>query len=118
MSNMELGTYVFDWNPDRWTIPKEEKFCGRVLTYSSVGFFSFGVSIIGKEILLEWDWMPVAQFNTLNVLFISDLGYPWDPKDGYIYDVEILSFNGAYFETTALDTPYRKNVKMVLMILS
>lgn len=118
MSNMELGTYEFDWNPDRWTIPKEEKFYGKVLTYSSVGYFSFGLSIIGKEILLEWDWMSVDQFNELNQLYISDIGYIWGPKDGFLYNVEILSFDGAYFETTALDAPWRRNVKMVLMILS
>ena len=118
MANMELDSYTFPWNPDRWTIPKEEKFYGKVLTYTSAAFFSFGISIIGKEILLEWDWMSIDQFGALNAIFLSNEGCVWDPKDGYIYDVEILSFDGAYFDTTALDAPWRKNVKMVLMILS
>ncbi len=118
MSNQILAAYEFDWNPDRWTIPKAEKFYGKVLTYESVGYFSFGVSIIGKEIVLEWDWMGLVQWNQLDILFQSDVGYIWTPGDGHSYNVEILHLDGAYFEVVDLNAPYRKGVRLTLMILS
>ncbi len=118
MANQFLNSYEFEWNPDRWTIPKPEKFSAHVLTYQSVGYFSFGLSIVGKEIILEWDWMTLDQWNELDMIYQSDAGCVWVPGDGNFYNVEILNFDGAYFEVVALDIAYRRNVKLLLMILS
>ncbi len=118
MSNQILGSYEFDWNPDRWMIPKAEKFSGQVLTYEGAAFFSFGVSIIGKEIVLEWDWMGLSQWNQLDAMYQSDEGYLWTPGDGHTYNVEIPHLDGAYFEVVDLNFPYRKAVKLTLMIMS
>ncbi len=115
---MSLGNYAFEWPPDRWTIPKAEKYSGRVRTYGSAAFFSFGTWIVGKEILLEWDFMPDDQFETLNGLYLDDEPKLWDPGTGEGYLVEIVSFDGAYGEVVGYDKPYRFNVKMVLMIMA
>ena len=117
MDNMTLGGYLFDWNPDQFGILKEEKYTGVVLTYGSIGYFSFGTSIVGKQILLEWNWMKQSQFDTLNGLYLSDESKIWIPGDGYIYTVEILKLDGMYFEVSGLDAPYRKEVKMLLLII-
>jgi hypothetical protein len=113
---MSLGSYTFDWPPDKWSIPKSEKYSGRVLTYDSAAFFSFGTSIVGKEILLEWDFMPVEQFESLNSLYLDDEPKTWVPGTGAAYTVEIVSFEGAYGDVVGYDKPYRFNVKMLLMI--
>ncbi len=118
MSNQTLGSYQFEWNPEKWTIPRKEKYYGKVLTYESVGFFSFGMSIVGKEIVLEWDWMSLEQWNELDTLFQADAGCVWLPGDGNTYNVEMLHLDGAYFEVVDLDLAYRRNVKLTLMIMS
>ena len=115
--SMTLGEYTFAWEPDRWTIPKKEKYSGRTLTYRSAAFFSFGVEIVGKEIPLEWNWMFKAQFDSLYALYISDAQLVWVPGDGYAYTVEIVDFVGEYFEVSGHVGPWRQNVKMLLMIM-
>jgi hypothetical protein len=77
---VKLGTYTFGWNPDQFTLPYAEKSAGRVQTYSSVAFFSWGVSLPGKEISIEWDWMSVDQYERLRTLFEADAAVVWDPE--------------------------------------
>ena len=77
---MKLGEYTFDWNPDTFTLPQPEKSTGKVKTYSSVAFFSWGVSLLGKEISLEWDWMGVDQYERLRNLFEANAPVVWDPE--------------------------------------
>jgi len=113
---MSLGDYEFNWPPDRWSIPKSEKYSGRVLTYDSAAFFSFGTSIAGKEILLEWDIMEAEQFEELENLYLDDESKTWDPGNGWIYTVEIISLEGSYGDVVGYDMPYRFNVRMLLMI--
>ena len=77
---MKLGGYTFDWNPDTFTLPQPEKSTGKVKTYSSVAFFSWGLSLLGKEISLEWDWMGVDQYERLRSLFEANAPVVWDPE--------------------------------------
>lgn len=77
---MKLGGYTFDWTPDVFTLPQAEKSTGKVKTYSSVAFFSWGVSLLGKEISLEWDWMEVDQYERLRSLFEANAPVVWDPE--------------------------------------
>ena len=77
---MKLGGYTFDWNPDTFTLPQAEKSLGKVKTYSSVAFFSWGLSLAGKEISLEWDWMGVDQYERLRSLFEANAPVVWDPE--------------------------------------
>jgi len=118
MSGLQsLGGYAFPWDPDRWTIPKAEKFWGKVQTYSSAAFFSFGISIVGKEVVLEWDWMSSAQFAALDALYQSDEPVVWNPPGASAFEVNILGCDGEYFEVLGTDIEYRKNVKITLMIM-
>lgn len=118
MANMKLDAYDFSWQPDSWTIPKHEKYYGKVLTYESAGYFSFGTSIIGKEIILSWDFMSIAQFNQLNQLCLDDESHLWEPDNGYIYLVELLKLEGEFFEVVDMNSSYRRNVQLTMMIMS
>jgi hypothetical protein len=118
MAAMQLGSYTFEWQPERWTIPKKERTVASVKTYESNVFFSFGITIVGKEIVLEWHFMSIAQFNALYALYISDIAQTWIPGNGGTYIVEILDLVGDYFETVDYDLAYRRNVKMRLSIKS
>lgn len=77
---MKLGAYTFDWNPDVFTLPQAEKSHGKVKTYSSIAFFSWGLSLAGKEISMEWDWMSVDQYERLRTLFEANAAVVWDPE--------------------------------------
>jgi hypothetical protein len=121
MSNMILGTYTFLHNPGQMSPIKSERSTAKVDTYSSVGFFSWGVSIVGKEIMLEWNILEIEQVDSLNALYIADAPVVWDPQDGYgkTYNVEIRSLDWDYQILLGSGSGiYRKNVKMILLILS
>lgn len=119
-----LGTVTFTKNPGYMTIIRPDRFCSYVLTYSSVGFFSWGASIIGKVVELKWNVMPIAQYENIQNLWEADAEVVFDPKDGesLTYDVEILDFSGEYsigVPATGGSGPlFRKNVTLKLLILS
>lgn len=75
---MKLGSYTFDWTPDQYTIPKQDKYSSYVLTYSSVDFFSWGLDIVGKIIELDWESLSTDQFNRIQVLLEDDETKTWD----------------------------------------
>jgi hypothetical protein len=77
---MKLGTYTFEIAPDQFTLPRPEKFSSEMMTYSSVDYFSWGLSIIGKNILVESEKMTLDQFNRLDILFQADASVVWDPE--------------------------------------
>lgn len=77
---MKLGSYTFMWVPDKFTIPKQDKFNALVLTYSGVEFFSWGCDIVGKRIDLEWKWMGHEQFRQLQKLLEDDEEKTWYPE--------------------------------------
>lgn len=77
---MKLGTYTFETNPDQFTIPRAQKYSASQKTHSSVAFFSWGTSIIGQEILLEWELTSCDQFNRLDALLQADAQEEWDPE--------------------------------------
>ncbi len=77
---MKLGDYTFDWNPETFTLPHAEKSAGKVQTYSSVAFFFWGVSLAGKEISIDWDWMSVDQYERLRALYEANAAVVWDPE--------------------------------------
>jgi len=118
MGSMKLGGYTFEWDPDKWTIPKSTKSQAWVKTYTGVEFFSWGLSIAGKQIDLEWEWMSEAQFEVLTALYEQDVAFTWVPGDGNSYLVELLRLTGEYFEVVGLDLAYRKNVVLSLLVRS
>jgi hypothetical protein len=121
MANMKFDAYSLVSNPSQCTIIKPDKHCASVLTYSSVGYFNWGASIVGKEIELQWSYMTGPEFSALDALYQADTTTVFDPQDGesHTYNAKIKSFDGTYF--LRLDDSsgsYRKDVKMTLLILS
>lgn len=121
MAKVVIGTRTLTLDPQRMTMLRADKSCAHKQTYTSVAFFSWGTSIVGKEILLEWPVMSVADFDALDSIFIADVAFNFTPSDGggHTYSVNMTSFNGEYFlgRTSAAPTT-RKNVRMTLLIMS
>lgn len=122
---MSLGSYTFAVNPaDLTGMFTKERDSAHVKTYASVAFFSWGVSIIGKVITLEWEYMPRTMFDSLQGLVEADdtLIFNPDLESSKTYNVEIVSLNGKYYQTqgNTIDTEvaYRKDVKLELLIMS
>jgi hypothetical protein len=117
---MKLGTYTFDWLPSKMPPMVPEKRSAAVKTFSGVAYFSWGASIVGKEVQLEWDLMREAQFDSLQALFEADLPVLWDlDVAGHInYMVEITGLDGELLEVVNYDQPFREKVKLALLVLS
>lgn len=122
---MSLGPYTFEVNPaDLAGMFTKERKSAHVQTYSSVAFFSWGVSVIGKIVALEWEYMPRTMFDSLQALVEADDTLVLNPdlESGKLYNVEIVSLNGKYYQTqgSLVDggVAYRKDVKLELLIMS
>ena len=122
MSNMVLGGYTFADHPsDIDGMMVKQKSCAEVQTYSSVAFFSWGVSLVGKIIEMSWDYMTCDQYDSLKTLFEADAAVVFDPQDGSTktYNVQIKDLTGKYnLMLTHDDSDYRKNVKLQILIMS
>lgn len=122
MAAVVIGTHTCPIDPMRMTMVRKDKSCASVPTYTSVAYFSWGASIIGKEILLEWPVMDAAAFDALQTIYEADASFTFTPNDGVTtssYTVEMTSFTGDYWRgrgKSAAET--RKNVKMTLLILA
>ena len=119
---MKLGAYEFAWQPDRYTIPQAERVTASTRTYTSTAFFSWGVDIVGQIIGLEWEFCSEAQYAQMRAVLEADTGVVWDPNrpgyGGMTYNVEVRSVSGEYFEVVDEEAPYRKNVRVEMMIMS
>jgi hypothetical protein len=122
MANMSLTGYTFAAQPNDMTPIRAERSCAKVDTYSSVGFFSWGPLLPGKEILLEWTYMPADMFVSLDTLYQADAQVVFDPQDGTskTYNVEIIGLEGKYClgKYGLTSSELRKDVKMKLLIIS
>ena len=121
MAAVVIGTRTLTRDPQRMTMLRADKSCAHKLTYTSVAVFSWGTSIIGKEILLEWPAMDVAEFAALDAIFIADAAFNFTPSDGggHVYSANMTSFDGEYFRgRTSASPTTRKNVRMTLLIMS
>lgn len=120
MANMALGAYTFAQNPTTLPMIKADRVTANVITYDSVAFFSWGASIVGNKILLEWDYMPTAQFTQLDTFYQADAALVWNPQDGSskTYNVEITGLDGKYHLAMETSDEWRKDVKLELLILS
>lgn len=122
MANVVIGTHTCKLDPMRMTMVRADKSCASVKTYSSVAYFSWGISIIGKELLLEWFVMDADEFEELDTIFRADAPFTFEPNDGVAsksYTVEMTSFTGDYWRGRGVTADVtRKNVKMTLLILA
>lgn len=122
MANVIIGSHTCTLDPMRMTMVRADKACASVQTFDSVAYFSWGTTLIGKEILLEWPVMDASEFASLDTIFQADASFTFNPNDGVVtdtYTVEMTSFTGDYWRgrgTTTSET--RKNVKMTLLILA
>jgi len=116
---MKLGAYTFAWRPDRWTPPDAYRQISSVDTFTSNVVFEYGNKIIGKQIVVEWDWMSAAQFDALDVLYQANVSLVWDLEvvGQPTFTVEIISLNGELFDVTHWDRPFRRKVQMTLLII-
>jgi hypothetical protein len=76
---MKIGGYEMTWPPDRWPVPKKTRHQSFVKTYESGVFFDWGMFVIGGEVILEWDWLPVEEFNRLSEIFELSATQLWEP---------------------------------------
>jgi len=118
-------SYDFVLLPGKMTMIRPDKAVASVLTYSDVAYFSWGSSIIGKLITLQWNACPAAQFAQFDTFFAADVPLVFDPTltgtpADTTYNVEMLSLDGEYllggYGTD--DAAWRGNVEMTLLILS
>lgn len=121
MANMILGGVTFSWNPSGMVVLTPKLYCSQVLTYSGVEFFSWGASIVGVNIDIEWNYMPADQFDSINTLYQAAASIVWNPQlgDAKTYNVMITNFRGKYFiELTSSSSIRRKDVVLSLLIMS
>lgn len=120
MPKMRLDTYDFEWNPAQYTIPKVDKSYSVVPTYETVAFFSWGTKLVGKEIVLEWDMMPDAQFSALQSILELEGEVVWTVMSGEAtaYNVNVCALDGKFIEKSIHDAPYRTDVKLTMVIMS
>lgn len=117
--SMRLGDYVFDWEPDKMSIPQKSKPYGEVNTYTGKAIFQWTTQLQGEEIVLEWgDLCPVKQYEQLKLKYLSTDTFEFNPDTGgNSYTVIVKSLDpGDYVRGILHDQPYRSNVKMVLSI--
>jgi hypothetical protein len=121
MNKMILGGVTFTYNSKiDFPVIKPKKANAHVETYSGVAYFSWTPTIKGIVIPLKWDWMPAAQFNSIEALYQADDVIVFDPSGGVagaaIYDVIIIKFDGVYWLNMDTNNSYREKVEMELLV--
>lgn len=119
MAKMVLGSYTFEDQPTAVSdLNTPERKTAFVETYSAGAFFSWGATIVGKELELSWTQTSTAQYAAMQALYVADAAVVWNPQDGSgtTYNVEITGLHGEYW--LFLDGNYRQNVTLSLLVLS
>jgi len=119
MSRMVLGGYTMPDNPSSVSdLMTPKRHTAVVKTYSSIAFFSWGASMLGKQITLRWLGMTTDQYEYHQAQLENDTYMTFDPKDGSLqtYTVEMVDLRGEMHMET--DGDYRVNVEMDLVFLS
>jgi len=68
---VKIGSYDFEWVPDEMGIPRPEKTVAVQQNLGNVGFFSWGPQLIGKEVVMKWKFVSVAQYEAFRSLFLA-----------------------------------------------
>lgn len=111
-----IGSCTPSLLPGAMTLIRPDKPSAIKQTYSSVAYFSWPATIIGKVIELNWNLLPVADFAALDALYVADAPVVFDPleSNGYTYNVELIALDGKYL----LQRQSRADVVLKLLILS
>lgn len=119
---MSISTTTFAVDPSDMTIIKSDKICSYAQTYSSVAFYSWGKSIVGKEIDLKWNSMPSTQFDAIDTLIASDTTMIWTPNitgSTVTYEVNLINLDGSYFISQESSSRFwRTNCSLKMLIMS
>lgn len=124
MAEQTLGTYSFEDDPEKMTIPESKKTVAVVQTYSSAAVFQWPALISGQEVSLYWTLMSDTMYGYLRALYISQDIVTWIPKPatltyaGASYSVAVIGLEGTYNDGTFHHQPYRFNVTLTLLLLS
>ena len=124
MANMILDGYTFPINPEiTFDILKKKKYSNFVETYTSIAFFSWGTSIIGKEVEIGWPWMDKVQFDQLQFILEKDMQVVFDPTGNgtFQFNVNLLDLDGKYWLRVIPDVngdPVYKDIKLKMVIMS
>ena len=121
MSNMVFDSYTLVRQPNYMTILHDDRDISYVKTHSSVHTFSWGLSMVGKEVEIRWNYMPTTQYAELLDIYQDDDSFSFNPNDseGYTYTVEMLTLTGEYLvHLTDTSTHMRQNIIMSLLVLS
>jgi len=116
---MTLGNYTFSRNPNKAGIVTPTRFTAKVMTYTGVAFFSWGASLIGKEIQLVWDKCENTQYDAMETIYVNDLPVLWKPQDntGKQYQVQVTNLTGDLFMYLKAKNHWVQNVSMNLLLL-
>lgn len=117
MSNISIGGYTLINNPNSMDMPRPEKFSSSVMTFDSVVFYNWGVSIVGVQITLKWTYMLAGEYDALDAIYQAPGPLLFDPTldTGKTYNVQMTSFTGMM--TNTIQGGYRTDVQMVLLIV-
>lgn len=119
---MVLSTTTFALDPFSMDMIRPEKICKAALTYSSVHYFSWGATIVGKQIELRWNGMPSTMFDALDTIYKNDTVVVFNPNipgSTETYNVNLLDLQGQYFiSQESSSNYYRTNCKLRLLIMS
>lgn len=119
-------SYDFTLLPGKMTMIRAKKTIAIKKTYTSVAYFSWGVSLIGETIVLSWNAMPAAMWKQLDLFYAADKALVWDPTLTLTpattkYNVIMTELEGEYLlggYDEALATSYRGDAIMALLITS
>ena len=118
---MSISTTTFAIDPFDMTVLKNDKVCSYIKTYSSVVYYSWGSTIVGKVIDLKWNAMPSTMFDALDTLVNTDTTMIWTPNipgSTQTYEVNLLGLEGAYFISQESSSRYHRincNLKILIM---
>ena len=76
---MTLGGQTITKLPSKMTLILADRMSAVKKTYSSVAFFSWGNTLLGKILTLEWPLLELAEWNVLDALFQADASVVFDP---------------------------------------
>ena len=121
MSNMEIGGIELRHNPTGMTVVRPVKAAAALPTYEGIAYFSWGASIVGRDLTLTWTFMESDEFDDLDDLYQADAPVVFDPQDGSdtTYIAEITELVCEYFRTLGVsEGQFRTKVEMTLLILA
>ena len=104
---MQLSTCLFTNDPGKMTVIEPDLTISYVRTYTNVAIFSWGSTIVGKELELGWNAMPVVQYEVIRGYkdaATTITFYPTNTASTSNYRVRILNFTGAYIQSFGIST--------------